>query len=274
MEIITTSKLNGVASSLLSSDKSFYLNKQKPILGFNSSYKISKGFKEKDFTTGILYLQPADSVSLRTLCSNADPAGCKQDCLGKTSGRLALNDSQKAMTRRTIQYLIDPDDFKERLRKEIIKNETDKYCIRLNGTSDEDWSDLISSVPNVQFYDYTKVFHRVARNTLPNYHLTYSGSFNNSKMIIKTKKAVSMGFNVTLALNTKESAGEFKRPDELIINGIKRKLINHDVTDLRFLDPVGSIGTLIRKGSTIKKRAEDMLKPCFFGSPKTLSMLA
>ena len=60
---------------------------------------------------------------------------------------------------------------------EIIKNEKDNYCIRLNGTSDIDWSDLIGSLPNIQFYDYSKVLKRIKKNTLDNYHLTYSASF-------------------------------------------------------------------------------------------------
>ena len=176
MELITSEALQ-----TLESYKSYIMNYNLPLLGFNSSQKILKGFKEKDYITGILYLQPANAVSTKTLCPYADVAGCKNDCLGKKSGRLAMNQSQLAMTRRTLQYVLDPDGFKDRLRSEIIKNEKDNYCIRLNGTSDIDWTDLIESLPNIQFYDYSKVLHRVQRNTLSNYHLTFSGSFLNNK---------------------------------------------------------------------------------------------
>lgn len=271
-------KLANIISSesleLLRSNKSFFMSTSRPLLGFNSSQKILKGFKEKNYTTGILYLQPADAVSTKTLCPYADVAGCKDDCLGKKSGRLAMNQSQLAMTRRTLQYVLDPDGFKDRLRSEIIKNEKDNYCIRLNGTSDIDWTDLIESLPNIQFYDYSKILHRVQRNTLSNYHLTFSGSFLNSKVIKQTKTAIADGLNVALPLNTKETKGEFKRPVTIIANGKRRKLYNFDTTDLRFLDKKGSIGTLLRKGSSIKQRLAEMDQPSFFGNPFTLVQLA
>ena len=94
----------------------------------------------------------------------AELSGCKDPCL-KSSGRLGMNNAQLAMARRTVQYLQDPDGFKDRLRTEILKNEKDKYCIRLNGTSDIDWSDLIGSLPNIQFYDYSKVLKRLLKTT-------------------------------------------------------------------------------------------------------------
>ena len=185
-----------------------------------------------------------------------------------------MNQSQLAMTRRTIQYLTDPDGFKERLRAEILKNKKDNYCIRLNGTSDIDWSDLISSLPDVQFYDYSKVLKRVERNKLNNYHLTYSASFVSNKMVNETKKAFNLGLNIALPLNTKEAKGEFKRPASIIINGERRKLNNFDTTDLRFLEENGSIGTLLRKGSSIKQRLSEMTRPSFFGNINTLGLLA
>ena len=253
MELITSEALQ-----TLESYKSYIMNYNLPLLGFNSSQKILKGFKEKKYTTGILYLQPADSVSRKTLCPFATVADCKDDCLGKKSGRLAMNKSQLAMTRRTIQYLTDPDGFKERLRAEILI----------------DWSDLISSLPDVQFYDYSKVLKRVERNKLNNYHLTYSASFVSNKMVNETKKAFNLGLNIALPLNTKEAKGEFKRPASIIINGERRKLNNFDTTDLRFLDENGSIGTLLRKGSSIKQRLSEMTRPSFFGNINTLGLLA
>ena len=271
---MNTNLITSESLELLRSNKTFYMSIKRPLLGFNSSYKISKGLKKYNYTTGILYLQPSNAVSKKTLCPHAKPAGCEEPCLGKKSGRLAMLTSQKAMTRRTLQYVLDPDGFKDRLRAEIIKNETDKYCIRLNGTSDIDFSDLISSLPNIQFYDYTKVFHRVERNTLANYHLTYSASFKTAKLINKTKEAAVKGFNIALPLNTKECKGEFKRPTKLVINSKKESIQNFDITDLRFLDKPSSIGTLTRKGSSIKQRLAEMDQSSFFGNPFTLASLA
>lgn len=253
--------------------KDYFSNTNNNLLGFNSSNKILKGFKEYDFTTGILYLQPSDLVAKKTLCAMSEEAGCKDPCLYK-SGRLAMSPSQRAMTRRTLQYLLDPDWFKERLRKEILKHEKDNYCIRLNGTSDIDWSDLINTLPNIQFYDYSKVLKRVIKNDLPNYHLTYSASFVNQRCIDWTKEAVNLGVNTAIALNTKESKGEFTRPEHLTVSGVVHSLINMDRHDLRFLDPKGSVGTLIRKGSNKLERLADMARPSFFANPQTLQLVA
>ena len=252
---MNTNLITSESLEILRSNKTFYMSTKRPLLGFNSSYKISKGLKKYNYTTGILYLQPSDAV-------------------GKKSGRLAMLTSQRAMTRRTLQYVLDPDGFKDRLRTEIVKNETDKYCIRLNGTSDIDFSDLISSLPNIQFYDYTKVFHRVERNTLTNYHLTYSASFKTPKLINKTKEAAVKGFNIALPLNTKGAKGDFQIPTEVIINNNLVKLSDFDTTDLRFLDKAGSIGTLTRKGSNIKQRLSEMSDPSFFANLNTLTLLA
>ena len=255
-------------------NKEYLLNDSIKLLGFNNSTKILKGFKEHKFTTGILYLQPSTYIAKKTLCPMSIPAGCKDPCL-KGSGRLGMTKSQMAMTRRTIQYLKDPDSFKERLRQEILKGEKNNYCIRLNGTSDIDWSDLIESLPNIQFYDYSKVLKRVIKNQIPNYHLTYSASFNNTMSINFIKEAVRSGVNTAIALNTKETEGEFKRPDCLTIDGVVHSLISMDRHDLRFLDPDGAIGTLIRKGSNKIQRSLDRLTPYnFFATPELLGRLA
>jgi hypothetical protein len=255
-------------------NKEYLLNDSIKLLGFNNSSKIFKGFKEYDFTTGILYLQPSTYIAKKTLCPMSIVAGCKDPCL-KGSGRLGMTRAQLAMTRRTIQYLKDPDSFKERIRQEIIKGEKNNYCIRLNGTSDIDWSDLIESLPNIQFYDYSKVLKRVIKNQIPNYHLTYSASFNNTMSINFIKEAVKSGVNTAIALNTKETEGEFKRPDCLTIGGVVHNLISMDRHDLRFLDPKGSIGTLVRKGSNKIQRGLDMMTLYnFFATPKLLERLA
>ena len=185
-----------------------------------------------------------------------------------------MNQSQLAMTRRTVQYLKDPDGFKDRLRTEILKNETNNYCIRLNGTSDVDWSDLIVSLPNVQFYDYTKILTRVKKNKLSNYHLTYSASFNNTKCINNFIKAVKLGLNTVISFNTKEAKGEFTIPKSIIVRGSKIKLSSFDDTDLRFLDTDGAVGSLKRKGSQKKTRLGELGKFNFFADPITIRAAA
>tara|TARA_R100000388_G_scaffold5321_1_gene5536 strand:+ start:72 stop:593 length:522 start_codon:yes stop_codon:yes gene_type:complete len=173
-----------------------------------------------------------------------------------------------------VQYLEDPDGFKDRLRAEILRRETDNYCVRLNGTSDIDWSDLIQSLPNIQFYDYSKVLHRVVRNTLSNYHLTFSASLSSVKTIRQLKTATELGLNIAISFNTKECKGEFKIPDTIQLFGKTVKLADFDDTDLRFLDEDGAIGKLTRKGSTKLERLREQGDLNFFADPNNLQLVA
>jgi len=252
-------------------NQSYIDNKKLPLLSFNQSTKILKGSK-LGYTTGILYLKPADSVASKTLCAYSSPFGCKDICL-QDSGRLHMDSSQLAMYRRTINYLQDPDDFKDRLRKEIIKNQTDKYAIRLNGTSDIDWSDLISSLPDIQFYDYTKCLNRIKNNKLSNYHLTFSASFAGDKAIKHSKEAIKLGLNTAIAFNTKQCKDEFKIPKHITVAGTKVKIVSFDDTDLRFLDPDGSVGSLTRKGSRLSERLSQLGSKNFFADLINIKLL-
>ena len=266
-------RINAITLKTIKPIKEYIYNYNLPLMGFNSSTKILKGFKKQDYTTGILYLQPADLVARNTLCAYADVAGCKEPCL-RSSGRLGMSNAQRAMTRRTVQYLEDPDGFKERLRAEILRNETDNYCIRLNGTSDVVWTDLIASLPNIQFYDYTKVLHRVTRNVLSNYHLTFSASLNSVKTIGQLKTATDLGLNIAISFNTKECKGEFKIPNNIQLFGNIVELADFDATDLRFLDEEGTVGKLTRKGSTKLERLKGQGDLNFFADPNNLQLVA
>ena len=230
-----------------------YLNSNNALLG--SSLKVEKGEKE-GYYTSVMYLQPANKVSTVTVCSGAKFAGCEKPCL-IGSGMLGLTTGQAAATRRTIIYLLDPVRFFEMLRKEIAnkyKKHGDKLAIRLNGTSDIDFTDFIASMPHIRFYDYTKVYARVIKNTLANYDLTYSGSAFSSKSIQMTARAVVEGHRVAIAFNTAERKGEFKVPTDLM---------DFDSTDLRFTDQPG-LGALKYKGGSVQKRMESMNTNDFF----------
>ena len=177
------------------------------------------------------------------------------------------------MYRRTIALLRDPEAFYGQLIKEIKNNQTDKYAIRLNGTSDLDFSEVIKALPDVQFYDYTKNLKRVIDNDLPNYHLTYSASFNSARCIKDTAKAINLGLNTAIAFNTKEAKGEFKIPDTINVMGKTVTLVSFDDTDLRFLDEKGAVGSLTRKGSSKSTRALELGSLNFFADLKSLEVL-
>ena len=223
-------------------DKIDYLNR--PMKLFGSSVKVEKGEK-KGYITSILYLQPADKVSVKTLCAAAALFGCKGPCL-ISSGQLGMTTGQNAATKRTILFLLRHDDFVAQLNKEIQalqRKHGDKLAIRLNGTSDIDWHDVIAANPKTRFYDYTKIFARIQKNDLPNYDLTFSGSAYSNKSLAITARAIKSEFRAVIAFNTKELQGEETIPENLL---------DFDDTDLRFLDPVNSVVGLYAKGKAVK----------------------
>ena len=226
-----------------------YLNK--PISFFGSSTKVEKGADK--FDTYIMYLQPADKIAIKTLCSFATKAGCKEPCL-IDSGQLGMTTGQNAATKRTILMLLRPDYFKARILSEIDKAERKALktgipaLFRLNGTSDIDFSDICKARPNSQFYDYSKVLSRVRKNTLANYDLTFSGSMYSKQSRAALRKAVTARHRIAVAFNTKLIAS-----DAL---AIPDSMANFDKTDLRHLDNK-VIGALTRKGSNKKQRAYD-----------------
>jgi len=234
-----------------------YLNRPMKLLG--SSMKVEKGSDK--FNTYILYLQPADKVSTKTLCLFAEKAGCKNPCL-IDSGQLGMSVGQNAATKRTILMILRPQWFDNQLLLEIDKAERkaakDKVpaLFRLNGTSDIDFSRIIEQRPSSLFYDYTKILTRVRKNTLANYDLTFSGSMFSEQSRQALRKAVERNHRIAVAFNTKD----IKRDALKIPNGF----MSFDKTDLRHLDSVG-IGTLKRKGSSIAERtAENKQEYSFF----------
>ncbi len=240
-----------------------YLLKPMRLLG--SSKKVEKGEAQK-IITKVMYLFPHNAISLITLCAGAKGAGCWQGCLYQ-SGQLGMPVGRDAMAKRTVLYVLFPKLFKKALIKEIRKAHAKHgkaLAIRLNGTSDIDWSDVIAANPETMHYDYTKLYNRVLKNKLPNYHLTYSGSAFNARSIKNTAKAINAGVNTAIAFNTKNLEGEFKTPSELD---------NFDTTDLRFLDNAGAIGALTRKGSSRADREAENERESFFFNPESFKKL-
>ena len=260
-QIEKSTKINS-AAKIWARDNLDYLNSKNRLLG--SSLKVEKGEKE-GYYTSILYLQPADKIATKTLCAGAKLNGCKKPCL-ISSGQLGMTTGQNAATRRTIMLLLDPNRFYAQLTKEIEREYAKhgrKLAIRLNGTSDIDFGDYIATMPRVRFYDYTKIYKRVATNDLLNYDVTYSGSAYNDKALAITARAALAGHRVAIAFNTGERKGEFKMP---------RDIADFDSTDLRFLDG-HVIGGLKCKGGSKAKRAAAMDTPNFFFTPDTYNHL-
>ena len=262
-EIKGTDKITAKAK-VWAIDNIDYLNRPMSLLTTNST-KTLKGEK-KGITTAILYLQPAGKVSAVTLCAGAKMAGCEKPCL-ISSGQLGMTAGQKAATKRTILYVMRNKEFIAQLQHEVSKlssKHRDSLAVRLNGTSDIDWTQFIASNPDVTFYDYSKLAKRITENKLANYDLTFSGSAYSAASIRATQAAIKSGARVVLAFNTKEAKGEYSRPAELA---------DFDETDLRFFDKKGIIGALKRKGSNKAERAADESRPSFFFTRDTYSQL-
>lgn len=205
------------------------------LLSVGNDAKTVKGEK-LGYLTGILYLIPD-----KKLCP-ACTAGCRKSCL-VSAGRGAFSNVYKARMRKTFVYKHRFDIFKQQLEediKDLIKKAEKKNmrpCIRINGTSDiyveEVFGDLLDKYKAVQFYDYTKVWSRVA--TKENYFLCYSRSDKTTleevKYMVKAEQK-----NVAVVFN--------KVPE--VWEGMK--VIDGDKSDLRFLDGTGVIVGLKAKG--------------------------
>lgn len=212
-----------------------------------ASPKLVKSDKaDLGFLSAIQYLAP-HKLSGRNVCPQASP-GCIAACLN-TAGRGRKNSVQQARVNRTNFMFEDRKGYKEQLRTEVIAfNKKAKRlgkvaAVRLNGTSDLKWEELypelIEEFADVQFYDYTKITKRMLRycdGELPvNYHLTYSRSEVNHEQCLKVLEA---GGNVAVVFRDKELPEQYE--------GFT--VFNADDTDLRFLDPAGTISGLYAKG--------------------------
>jgi hypothetical protein len=192
--------------------------------------KLQKG---ANYNVGVSLL-PA-SLSGQNLCKGA--GDCKYTCLAFSGAGCQITYKRiydgrlpapiMSMLYRTKLLLEDRPFFEKVLRYEIemgkFKAELHEmiFAVRLNVTSDVDWSDFASTMPEVQFYDYTKVLNR---KSTANYHVTYSASE------LTTEK------NIFSLLKKGNVAMVFKKvPTEW--NGVK--VIDGDQNDNRYEDEKG-----------------------------------
>lgn len=247
------------------------------LLNIDANAKTIKG-QDKGYLTAVLYLAPYD-VSGYQVCPMAKAANCWQGCLN-TAGRggmakgnatmdanghaLPDNTVQRARIKRTRWFFEDRAGFMTALVAEIeafirMANKRGLTpCVRLNGTSDirwetvpvqingETWPNLMARFSDVQFYDYTKLHNR---KKLPaNYHITFSLASGNDE---HAAAVLQNGGNVAIVFRDKTL------PPMYTIAGTSgfirtRPVINGDESDLRFLDPAGSIIGLYAKGRAKK----------------------
>jgi hypothetical protein len=210
------------------------------LLSVESDTKTSKG-TAFGYLTGILYLAPAtEADGVHNLCPMASPE-CRKACLYGAGMAGVFPTIKEARIAKTLHYLTRPEEFKAVLVADIRK--LVKFAkagglipaVRINGTSDlpQLALEIAAVFPEVVFYDYTKI-SRPWQRTKKNYHLTFSFSGTNLEECLE---ALRNGTNVTVVFRG-------RLPE--VWNGYR--VIDGDVSDLRFLDPAGVIVGLKAKG--------------------------
>lgn len=206
--------------------------------------------------TYILYLSPFNlNDSGKNVCPFAT-RGCSDACLN-SAGRGAFSNVQLARRRKTNLFFSDRKLFLQQLVDDLTKinkkavKENKLIYIRLNGTSDIDFNQLLLryfgisfvSFGSLRFYDYTKDKNKALRypaySEYDVYRVTYSRKETDTDFDIKT--LLGVGVNVAAVF-----------ANELPDTYLGYPVINGDLTDLRFNDPSGVIVGLKAKGKAKK----------------------
>jgi len=180
------------------------------------------------------------------VCAMAS-VGCASACLHTAGNPVYQVQKDKSRINRTRFYMQSRVEFLKQLIREIKNHEL--YCnknklipvVRLNTTSDISWEihSIFELFPNIQFYDYTKIYKRAIKFVKgeyhKNYHLTYSLNEDNKDLAFNILK---MGGNISVVY--RNNLEDLKRFNYNVVNG--------DNHDLRFLDKRNSIVGLKAKG--------------------------
>lgn len=228
----------------------------------NKSYKPVKNLlspgatniktAKNNLETFILYMAPADQVHGLNLCPFAS-TGCKASCL-YSAGRGKFSNVQESRINKSKFWGYDRANFYIQLANELLKihdkatKQNKQIAIRLNGTSDIDHLHLLERYSgidfletfydNLLFYDYTKNYNHVKKYLGTTYKITFSRSETNE---LDAYRILKDGGNVAIVF-----------ADELPETWNGFPVINGDLTDLRYFDPVNVVVGLKAKGDAKK----------------------
>ena len=229
------------------------------------------------YLTAVLHLAPYKASGFN-VCPMAEQAGCHVGCLNTagrggiskgskrfktTAGMLPDNVIQHARIARTRLFVDDRPEFFRRLYQEIhavirkAEREGLTPVIRMNGTSDILWektpmpvsdntrgihmvyTSVMAAFPEIQFYDYTKIWKRFERELPSNYHLSLSYSLASQKYAQACTQAhEKLGASLVVVVRSQDV-----KQFHVDLGGI-----DGDAHDLRLLDPAGSMVYLKAKG--------------------------
>ncbi len=188
---------------------------------------------------------------------------CIENCLNDSGMASVYPTIHKARIRKTDEFLEDRVQFTGKLIQEIfkaVKRARKKgvvLVVRLNGTSDIRWSkikykgwNIFQWFPEIQFYDYTKnpTIWLEARQ-MKNYRVTFSWSGRNTETV---DNIISEGGSVAVPFQIRKG-----QPLPTTFRGLK--VVDGDVSDLRFLDDRNVIVGLRVKGNKQKKVKNNFL---------------
>lgn len=217
----------------------------------DSNYKMAKSnLAGKGYVTYGISLASGDTSGYE-VCASRSP-GCSSACL-YTAGMGQLHSVQQSRIDKTKFFFENRKEFLAQLHKEIAaaqkqaEKKNNILAIRLNVLSDIMWEKidktLFTKYPNVQFYDYSKLFKRMIKyckgELPPNYHLTFSRSECNESQCLQVLNA---GGNVAVVFQNLPK----KWKNYPVISG--------DENDLRFLDKKNCVIGLIPKGKAKKDK--------------------
>lgn len=238
----------------------------------NSSAKLEKNKKVSGQYTYIIYLAPAN-VSGYNVCSHSTPE-CRMGCLN-TSGRAGMellagkNKTKNARIKKTRLFFEHKEFYMHWMIVEITrwqkkaKKDGMGFSVRLNGTSDIDYSKVLVDGKNifeifndVQFYDYTKNPARLNHN-IPNYQITFSYTGRNAA---KSIDLLSKGNNVAVVFNVKSGKN-------LPQSYMGYNVVDGDLTDYRPDDNKGVIIGLRFKEIADRQKGKAIKESVFVVTP-------
>lgn len=235
--------------------------------------KILKSQKKGVLTYG-LSLAPSN-ISGFNMCAYASPE-CKKFCLfssGHASEFMHGPDEQysriwESRIVKTLYFKQDRTRFMNHLVFELYSGrlkaamQDQDFAVRLNLFSDVPWENepvyvkprvadrmgiapgeyenIMEVFPDIQFYDYNSIPHRMFRPRPNNYHLTFSLKENNLNDALEV---LQTGGNVAAVVDYDTFPASF----------MGYPTVNGDEHDLRYLDPMSHIVILKPKGALVKE---------------------
>ncbi len=190
--------------------------------------------------TWSLTLTPADMSGEWNVCTWSTPQ-CRKACVMWTSARGKMWSVRQGRLVRTAFLAQHPAAFLAILTAEVARLEAKgvPFGLRLNVASDILWERVapwLFDGEHVRGYEYTK---HPGRTVPANYRLTYSHSERWTDDDVR--RHVAMGHNVAVVFQTPKH--------DLPVTHLGIKVIDGDVSDFRFDDPIGVIVGLAAKGA-------------------------